>query len=158
MQQVDSRLLIYGTGNLMDRCLRLTNRLGLAGKVIFRGMVTPAELREISKKAYIGVNLVEPFGLNQYYSLANKFFDYIQACIPQVTMDFPEYRLVQDRYEIGLLIPDTDEKKIAEALNNLLADDVKYRMFKDNCQRARQVYNWQEEEKNLLRFYKKIFG
>jgi glycosyltransferase involved in cell wall biosynthesis len=158
MRHVDSRLLICGAGNLMDHCLRLTAQYGLAEKIIFRGMVDPAELRQITNNAYIGVNLIEAFGLNQYYSLANKFFDYIQAGVPQLTMDFPEYRLVHDRYPIGLLIPDTDEKKIAAALNNLLADDVLYGMFKDNCQQARQVYNWREEEKNLLRFYKKIFG
>jgi glycosyltransferase involved in cell wall biosynthesis len=158
IRQVDCRLLICGDGNRMEHCLALTRQYGLTERVIFRGMVGPEELREISKKATIGVNLVEPYGLNQYYSLANKFFDYIHAALPQVTMDFPEYRLVNDRYPIGLLIPDTDEKKIAEALNNLLANDVLYGMLKENCLQARQVYKWQEEEKNLLRFYKKIFG
>jgi len=158
MRHVDCRLVICGDGNRMAICRRLTEDYGLTGKIIFRGMVDPAELLKTTKKAYIGVNLVEPVGLNQYYSLANKFFDYIHAGIPQVTMDFPEYRFVNDRYPIGLLIPDIGEKKIAEALNNLLKNDVLYGMFKENCQQARLAYNWQEEEKALLRFYQKIFG
>lgn len=158
MRHVDCRLLICGDGPRMETCLALTEDYGLTGKITFRGMTGPAELREITQKAYIGVNLVEPLGLNQYYSLANKFFDYIHAGIPQVTMDFPEYRQVQDRHPTGLLIPDTEEKKIAEALNNLLKNDVLYGMFRENCQRARLIYNWQEEEKTLLRFYQKIFG
>jgi glycosyltransferase involved in cell wall biosynthesis len=158
MRHVDSRLLICGEGPRMEICRQLTEDYGLTEKIIFRGMVDPMELRGITKKAYIGVNLVEPVGLNQYYSLANKFFDYIHAGIPQVTMDFPEYRRVHDRYPIGLLIGDTGEKKIAEALNNLLKNDVLYAMFRENCQQARLVFNWQEEEKALLRFYQKIFG
>jgi glycosyltransferase involved in cell wall biosynthesis len=130
----------------------------LADKVVFMGPVEPSVLREITGKAYIGINLVERFGLNQYYSLANKFFDYIHAELPQVTMDFPEYRRVNDQYAIGVLIGDTDEKKITDALNNLLENDVLYLMFKENCRRAQWVYNWQQEEKKLLRFYQKILG
>ena len=158
MRRVDVQLLICGEGNKMEACRRLTEQYGLTGKIIFRGLVGPDELRDITQKAYIGINLVERVGLNQYYSLANKFFDYIHAGLPQLTMDFPEYRLVNDQYPVGLLISDTDEKKIVYALNNLLENDVLYRMFKENCQRARHEYNWQEEEKRLLRFYQKIFG
>jgi glycosyltransferase involved in cell wall biosynthesis len=158
MRQVDCPLLICGDGPRMEACRTLAKDYGLTAKIIFRGMTNPAELRGITKNAYIGVNLVEALGLNQYYSLANKFFDYIHAGVPQVTMDFPEYRTAQDRYPTGLLIPDTEEKKIREALNNLLENGVLYAMFRENCQRARLIYNWQEEEKTLLRFYKKIFG
>ena len=120
-------------------------------------MIAPEKLRQLTGLAYIGVNLVEPVGLNQYYSLANKFFDYIHAGVPQLSMDFPEYRRINEEQAIGLLIPDTGEEKIAAALNNLLINDVLYQMFQDNCKSARLRYNWQEEEKRLIRLYQQIF-
>lgn len=158
MQGIDCRLLICGAGNLMEVCGELVRQYGMEEKVTLAGPVHPADLAEITRKAYIGINLVEPYGLNQYYSLANKFFDYIHAAVPQVTMDFPEYRQVNDKYAIGLLLGEINVKKITEAINNLLENDVLHNMFQENCKQARLVYNWQEEEKKLIRLYKNILG
>ena len=158
MREVKCRLLICGEGNLMKECRALAAQYGLEEKVIFTGRIEPEPLQEITRNAYIGINLVQPYGLNAFYSLANKFFDYIHAAVPQVTMDFPEYRRIQEEFAIGVLIGDPDEKKIAAAINNLLENDVLYRMFQDNCRKARLVYNWQEEEKKLLRSYQKMLS
>jgi len=158
MRAVPVRLLICGEGNLMPLCRRLVAEHGLEEKVVFLGSIAPEVLRGITGQAYIGVNLVEHYGLNQYYSLANKFFDYIHAELPQVSMDFPEYRRINDECAVGLLIGDTDEKKIAAALNNLLENNVLYQMLKGNCREARLRYNWQEDEKKLLRFYQKTLS
>ena len=59
---------------------------------------------------------------------------------------------------IALLIADIDEKKIADALNNLLGNTVLYEMFKENCKLVRLDYNWQEEEVKLLRFYQQTLS
>ncbi len=48
-------------------------------KIKLHAAVTPEKLKQITPEVYIGINLVENNGLNQYYSLANKFFDYIHA-------------------------------------------------------------------------------
>jgi glycosyltransferase involved in cell wall biosynthesis len=158
MQQVNCRLLICGEGNLLKECQELSRNCGLEHKVIFTGRIEPGPLAEITKNAYIGINLVEPRGLNQLFSLANKFFDYIQGTIPQVSMDFPEYRRINNELAIGLLIDDLQEKKIAAAINNLLENNVLYSMLQNNCRQARLLYNWQEEEKKLLLFYQKILN
>jgi glycosyltransferase involved in cell wall biosynthesis len=158
MRQIRSHLLICGEGNRMQYCRDLVAQYGLGDKIVFTGRIEPGPLTGITRKAYIGINLVDPVGLNQYYSLANKFFDYIHAEVPQVTMDFPEYRKVNDQYPVALLIADTDEKKIASALNNLLENNVLYEVLKGNCRQARLRYNWQEEEKRLIRLYQKILS
>ena len=92
----------------------------LQHKIILKGKVVPEELQAITQQAYIGINLVEPIGLNQIYSLANKFFDYIQAGIPQVTMNFPEYKKINNEFEMAILVNTVDENEIAAALNLLL--------------------------------------
>ena len=157
MQQVNAPLHIYGDGNIYNKIERLIRKYKLETKIILKGRVTPDELREITQRAYIGVNLVEPFGLNQLYSLANKFFDYMHAGIPQVTMNFSEYKKINDEFKIALLINNVDVNEIANALNLLLTDDVLYNKLRQNCIIASKVLNWQQEEKKLISFYKNVF-
>lgn len=158
MNQVDARLHIYGDGNFMEQTKNLVKANNLENKVLLMGKVLPRELEEVTHGAYIGINLVEHNGLNQYYSLANKFFDYIQHGIPQLTMNFPEYKTINDEFEVALLINDLSVESIAKSLNRLLEDGELYDRLKQNCLRAREVLNWQQEEKILISFYNKLFN
>ncbi len=155
MKEVRSRLIICGDGNFMTQCRHLVHQHNLVDKVIFKGMLLPEELINITSSSYIGVNLVEPDGLNQIYSLANKFFDYIHAGLPQLSMDFTEYARINNKYRVAVLIKEPDPALIASSLNLLLENDVMYKELQKNCLEARQVYNWQSEEKILLDFYEK---
>jgi glycosyltransferase involved in cell wall biosynthesis len=156
MKQVDANLNIYGDGNFMEQCRELISRHELEGKVFLKGKVLPQQLEEITAGAWLGLNLVENTGLNQYYSLANKFFDYMHHAVPQVTMDFPEYRKINSEFEVAVLLKDTSEQNIANAVNDILDDDTLYRRLQQNCIKAREFYNWQQEEKKLLSFYQEI--
>ncbi|HSN61870.1 MAG TPA: glycosyltransferase, partial [Ferruginibacter sp.] len=79
MQWVNAPLVICGEGNFMDQAKKLVKDLHLQDKIIFKGMLAPAELRLITNKAYIGITLFEKEALSNYYSLANRFFDYIHS-------------------------------------------------------------------------------
>ena len=158
MHHVDATLHIYGDGNLFEKIKDLIHQHHLQHKVELKGKVVPQALPSITQEAYIGINLVEPQGLNQLYSLANKFFDYMQAGIPQVTMSFPEYKKVNDAFEVAVLIDSVDENEIATALNVLLNDARLYQKLKNNCTPASKVFNWQQEEKKLISFYKNVFA
>jgi len=118
----------------------------------------PSALDIITQEASIGINLVENTGLNQYYSLANKFFDYIHAGIPQITMNFPEYKRINDEIEVAILIDNVETETIAEAINSLLYNLPKYKAIQSNCIASKKIYNWQVEEKKLLSFYEKIIS
>lgn len=158
MKQVNAILEIYGDGNFMERAKELVRTNNLEDKVFMKGMLSPRLLEDITPGATIGVNLVEPSGLNQLYSLANKFFDFLMNEVPQVTMDFPEYRAVNQNFEVALLIPDITTRSVTGALQQLLENQDLYNRLKENCRVARKIYNWQEEEKILLSFYNNIFG
>ena len=158
MKNIDAVLHIYGDGNFMDQANVLIQTNNLREKVFMKGKLLPEALEEITKQAYIGINLVEHKGLNQYYSLANKFFDLVQNGIPQVTMNFPEYKNINDEFKIALLIDELNTNSIEKAINTLLKDENVYKELQQNCLVARKVLNWQQEEIKLLAFYKKIFG
>ncbi len=156
MTQVDAPLHIYGRGNFEKKLQVLIQQHNVQHKVFVHPPQTPAALKAITDEAYIGVNLVENTGLNQYYSLANKFFDYMHSGVPQVTMQYPEYVEINKDYEIALLIEGLSAESIAKALNALLTDHILYEKLRQNCLVAKQVFNWQNEERVLVDFYRNL--
>jgi glycosyltransferase involved in cell wall biosynthesis len=156
MQWVNHKLVICGDGNFMARLKELVSEHMMEHKVELKGMLPPDELRKISAGAGIGIALAEKEGLNQYLALPNKFLDYIHAGLPQVTMNYPEYRQINQQYEVAVLINDLEPRQIADAMNNLLGDAVLYRRLQENCLKAREKLNWQQEEMKLLDFYHSI--
>ena len=160
MPQVRGRLVICGEGDLSAALRAQAARLGLlaSGQVEFRGFVLPSALREITRQAAVGVMLLENTGLSYYYSLANKFFDYVQAGIPQVVIDFPEYHALNAEHEVATLLPDLAPGPLAAALNRLLpGGDAPYRQhLQANCHTAAQVWTWEREEQVLLEIFEEV--
>lgn len=158
MKEVNSTLLVCGDGNFMQQAKLLAKQHQLEHKVIFKGYVTPNELYTITTGAYIGINLVENNGQSFYLSLANKFFDYIHAGIPQLCAGYPAYQEINEQHEVAVLITDMSAKNIAAQLNNLLGNEFLYQRLQANCLKAKAIYNWQAEEKILLNFYQQVLG
>ncbi len=156
MKEIDAKLHIYGDGNFIEQTKTLIALNILQEKVFLKGKVLPEQLDTIAQLAYMGINLVEHTGLNQYYSLANKFFDYIQNGLPQVSMAYPEYKRINDEFEVALLIDDLQSVSISNTINKLLNEENLYERLQKNCLVARQVFNWQNEEKKLIAFYNNI--
>ena len=128
----------------------------LENKIVFKGKVAPEQLRTITLNATIGITLFEPEGLSNYYSLANRFFDYMHAAIPQLCVDYPAYREINEQFEVAVLISDLSAENISRQLNRLLGDTDLYTRLQQNCLQAREIFNWQKEEEKLIRFYKTI--
>ncbi|MES2431200.1 MAG: glycosyltransferase [Bacteroidota bacterium] len=158
MSKVNSKLIICGDGNFMDQAKQLVKKYALENKVIFKGKVPPTELREITQQAYIGVTLFDDKGLSNYYSLANRFFDYLHAGIPQLCVNYPVYKEMNNLYPFAVLVDDISADNLANELNNLLNNENLYTMLQQNCIKAREIYNWQTEEKKLISFYRSILG
>lgn len=158
MQYVDMPLWICGDGNYMEQARELTRRYQLENKIIFKGTVLPEELSDITAEASIGITLFEKQGLSNYFSLANRFFDYIHAGVPQLCVDYPVYRQMNNEYEVACLIEDLSAENIAATINHMLATPELWQKLHQNCFKAREMYNWQEEEKKLLSFYKTIWN
>ncbi len=156
MQLVNATLLIAGDGNFYDQARRLVKQNILDDKIIFKGKIMPAALSSLTKEASIGITLFDDKALSNYYSLANRFFDYIQAGIPQLCVNYPAYEEINKEFEVAVLIDDLSSANIALQLNRLLEDKDLYSRLQQNCMKARDVYCWQNEEKKLIEFYQKI--
>lgn len=159
MKYVDCKLIICGEGNFYKQAVALTHELELTDKIIFKGFVPPDELKSYTEKAYVGITLFHAISKSNEYSLANRYFDYMHHGVPQLCMNFPEYKMMNQEYEVAILIdnPATPED-IAAALNKLLRNDNVYNRLQANAMKAREKYNWQREEEKLVEFYQHVFS
>ena len=159
MQQVDAKLIVCGEGNFFRQAKELPIQHNVQDKISFKGFVPPQELKEYTLNAYIGLTLFHAISKSNEYSLANRFFDYMHNGVPQVCMNFPEYRKVNEEYEIAALVNEAmTPDDIAAALNKLLNDTEYYNTLQQNCLLAREKYCWQHEEKTLLHVYEQVFN
>jgi glycosyltransferase involved in cell wall biosynthesis len=152
----DARLWLAGEGDLSEALRALARREGLAQRVRFLGYVQPEDLWKITPQATLGLNLLADQGLNYYYSLANKVFDYIQAGIPSLNPDFPEYRKLQATYGCLVLLPRLDPPALAGAVRALLKDMPAYRELRKACQQAAGELHWEKESEKLLSIYSRL--
>ena len=158
MQKVNAPLIICGDGNFMEQAKDLVRKYKLENKVIFKGYIPPADLKQYTMEAYVGLTLFQKTGKSNYFSMANRFFDYMHFCVPQLTVGFPEYERVNEKYEISVLVADTQIDTLASAMNGILEDEDYHKRLEANCYKAREEYNWQNEEKKLIHFYKELLG
>jgi glycosyltransferase involved in cell wall biosynthesis len=157
MQHLDNvTLALAGEGDLSEALRQKARELQLEKKVVFLGYVQPADLKRLTAQAWLGLNLLENRGQSYYYSLANKFFDYVQAEVPVLTMDFPEYRALNAQHEVAILLPTLDPATIADSIRNLLENKDLYQKLQENCRAARTEWNWQHEQKILLALWAKV--
>lgn len=149
-------LTLIGKGDKELLLKKLVIELKLSEKVTFKGYVLPEELRVITRSAWLGVNILANMGLSYYHSLANKFFDYIQAGVVQLCIDFPEYRRLNDQFQIAHLIPDIEVESIRNGLLHLLNNEDAYQSLRSNIAAAAHELTWEKESEKLLSIYKNI--
>jgi len=143
---------LAGEGDLSDDLRELAEKKA-PGKVRFLGLVPPDKLRSITTSARFGINLLRPMGESYKLSLSNKFFDYMMAEIPQICIDFEEYRRINESREVALLVPDLKEGTLLEAMDRVNKDDSLRNQLIANCRKAKKIYNWEAEEPKLTAIY-----
>jgi glycosyltransferase involved in cell wall biosynthesis len=156
IMQVPIPLVLAGTGNYVSQVSELIKEHKVEDKVILIGMLKPSQLRQLTPKAFAGLTLFDQSGLNQYHSLANRYFDYVQAGIPQVCVGYPEYRALQEQFEVALLIDQPSVQAIADAMNKLLNDAVLYDRLRQSAKLAGLQWNWDQETGKLVAFWNEI--
>lgn len=155
MQYIENAYLyLAGEGDLSKELRALAKEKKVIERVVFLGFIQPHELKSLTNRAYIGLNLLENKGLSYYYSLANKAFDYIQARKPSINMAFPEYTKLNEQFGAFHLIENLKTETLIEAIQQLLNDEDYYRSLVNKCDIASATLIWEEEEKKLLSIYK----
>lgn len=146
---------IIGDGPIYGKLKQQIETKGLSGKVKLLGKVLPQDLPAYTEQAMIGINLLSGNSLSYRYSIANKFFDYVQAGVPVICVNFPEYQRLNKAYEVGVLC-ETNPESIKQAIHQLLHHSTLYQKISDNCTHAAKVWNWQTQESTLVNIYRNL--
>lgn len=150
------QLAFIGEGDLSETLRHLAAQSPASDRIIFTGWLSPTLLKTWTSRAYLGINLLESESLSYYYSLANKFFDYMMAGCPSINMNFPEYTYILNQYDIGYTVDGLSPASIAEVILKAINHPQELNIKSQNCFAAAQVLNWENEEIKLLEVLKKI--
>ena len=116
----------------------------LKEKLILRGFLPPQEMEEVIAKAFAGLSFVAPLGESYTQSLGNKFFDYIQARIPQICPALPAYKEVLSKHEVGIAT-NYNTNEVLRSMQKLVNEPNFYAQLKENTHLAAQEYCWENE-------------
>jgi glycosyltransferase involved in cell wall biosynthesis len=137
---------VVGDGDILNELKERANNLNLNDQVIFTGRVPFEELPAYTAGADIGINLLENKGLNYYYSLPNRIFDYIRAHIPVLAVDFPEIRRIVAHYNIGTLVDNYDPQFLADTIQQMAVSPKNEAGFA----KANSELTWENEAAVML--------
>ncbi|MBD3288786.1 glycosyltransferase [candidate division KSB1 bacterium] len=151
----DVVLILMGAGDYKSVLTRKIDKQNK--KILLLDPVPWEDLPSYTASADIGVSLVQNIGLNNYYMLSNKFFEYLTAGLPVVFPDFPEWRKHIIENNIGFVVDETNPMEAAKAIRKILSDHELYEEMSRNARRVvREKYNWEIEGGKLLKAYEEI--
>jgi hypothetical protein len=104
--------VFIGVGNL------LTPSGSYSENVTVFDAVTPAQISQVTVHADVGLTLIEPICESYRYSLPNKFWQYLQAEIPQIMTEIPEIRREGTRHNAGWFV-DEDLSNLESMVKSL---------------------------------------
>lgn len=84
------------------------------------------EVISLGNKYDIGLFFMPPSNINEEYSLANKFFQYVQSRLMLAVSPLPEMKRLVEEYNIGIVSKDYSPISMANALNSLTHEQVLY--------------------------------
>ena len=152
--EVDLR--IAGEGGRSKSLRLLAEQSKAHDRIHFHGWMNPRDMHDWACNAWIGINLLDSKAGNYYHSLANRTFDYVQAELPALHMDFPEYRAVIEKYRVGELLTKLEVHYIVERINSLLVDHTRYDLLRNSCQEVKKALTWESESIRLFQIVKSL--
>jgi hypothetical protein len=76
----------------------------------------------------------------------------MQAGIPQLIPDFPEYQKLNKEWNFGVIVGLSSEE-IVKTVRQLLEDQNLYSLLKVNAEKAGRVLTWENEEGKLAEIF-----
>lgn len=91
--------------------------------------------------------------LSYWLALDNKLFSYIQAEIPILASQQPEYRKIVEEYNVGVCVNPDEPDAFVTGFDKIIAN---YNSFLPHLKKAKEELCWEKEEKHLIDLYQKI--
>ena len=124
----------------------------VSDRVKFLGRVPFEKLSIYTTYADIGISLLENRGLNYFYSLPNRIFDFIRKNIPILATDFPEIRKIIEHYNIGELVDDYNPTHLANIIRKMTTKEKNQEGFA----KANVELTWENEANTILKIMDEV--
>jgi glycosyltransferase involved in cell wall biosynthesis len=151
----DIALVLMGEGPLKSHLVAQAQALGIEDRLIVVPPVPPAAVAPTLAQADVAAVLTTSTILNHNLSIGNKFFEAIAAGLPLVTGPNAEISQLMREYELGVICNPSDPTSIADAIRTLLQPENQSR-YQENALKAREVLNWETQERKLVELYHSI--
>ncbi len=145
------KLLIVGSGSLEAKLKKMVSDLGLSEYTVFVGKVPYDEIPKYHNMIDIPVFVSnsESFGVAVIEA---------SACEkPVIVSDVGGLPEVVENNVTGIVVPPRNEIETAKAIEKLVLDkSLREKMGKAGRERAKKLYNWEENVKQMIEIYKRI--
>ena len=144
----DCRLVVAGGGDLLEEMKAYAAKKPWAERIAFMGRLMPEELERVTRKADVGLVMLEDMGLSYHFALPNRIGDFVAAGVPMVVSDLPEMSRVVREFGVGEVIESGERRAraLAEAVRRVLAREWTEKDF----EAARRDMDWNKEKEKLL--------
>ena len=125
-----------------------------AKNIFFHGLIPPSDIPAYLSSADAG--LVPTWNKNDmsyWYALDNKLFEYINAGIPVLTTQQPEYVNIVDGYKCGVCVNPDNSGAYIQGFRKILEN---YADLCQNAYAAAQLLTWENEQIKLIDLYKSL--
>tara|TARA_B100000212_G_scaffold338448_1_gene314985 strand:- start:2954 stop:4102 length:1149 start_codon:yes stop_codon:yes gene_type:complete len=142
-------LVLLGYGPYLSKIKDYSNNIN---NIYIHDCVHHEKVVPILKSADIGICLVENDSLNNYYSLPNKFFEYIFAGLPVLASDFPDIKDLVERDKFGCCVNPKNYESVKEGIKKLTKSFEEYEIQFSNL----EVLSWESQTQELLKCYSNL--
>lgn len=149
----NAKLIIAGDGDIKPQLESLVEKENLQNKVEFTGRLPLEELTKRTSQADLGLSIEEDLGLNYRFALPNKLFDYIQAQVPVLVTNLPEMAAIVKKYNVGEITSSLEPEKLAEKISEVMKNQEKRKIWKQNLETAAKELTWENEEEVLREIF-----
>ena len=157
----DARGLIIG-GHPKEpdlaRTRSVAERLGIAGRVTFTGLVEPSRVPELLKQADVLVLPNPASAISTRYTSPLKLFEYMAAGRPIVASDLPSIREILRDDVNALLVPPGDVTAAAHAIERLLDDPALADRLAHAALQDVPQYSWQRRAEQLEALFVEVIA
>jgi glycosyltransferase involved in cell wall biosynthesis len=122
------------------------------------GLVNRIELSKIFNRSQAGIVNFLP-APNHIESQPNKMYEYMSAGMPVLCSNFDVWKEMVDKFKIGVTFDPCSPVDLSNAIDSLLQDEVKCKLYGCNARNAvLNHFNWEVEKLKLIQVYKNILN
>lgn len=122
-------------------------------KVEDLGFCSKKEVRQIVKESRAGLVVYLPHP-NCIHALPNKMFEYLEASVPIICSDFPDWKELLEGKECCIFVDPSNKEEVRQAMNYFLEHPEEAKRMGENGRKAiEEEFNWDKEEERLFSLY-----